>query len=216
MSIRHRKDKKRKEDTLNGIRDIFNSVKGKISSMPQATPKVFLDRTRKNLFDLIGKSDIIELTGSVDDFGGPEAVREDVSKAILNLMGVAALFGVDVSDAISRKAAELAEASPGPADEPAPAKGDPEQGKLLNGHATSGGGNGNPAGGFTEPSAERPLPQTDAKGKEDAYIDTLRCAQDRESADLAWKDAIRDKELSGLQKWKIQEVYMDVKKKLAA
>lgn len=67
-----------------------------------APPKKYLDKIRKNLFNLLCQSDEKELIGGVADFGGKEEVGEAIAKAVMNLFALGASFDVDVAASIEK------------------------------------------------------------------------------------------------------------------
>jgi hypothetical protein len=78
-----------------------------VKSVPNAVPKIFLDKIRKNLMTLICQADIAELTGDLNAFGGEKDVASNISKAVFGLFCLGSVFGVSVSEAIERYAADV-------------------------------------------------------------------------------------------------------------
>ena len=88
------------------IRILEEAASGKISERTPEEAEKFMARIRTNLFDLLCHSDKARAEMPVgldlDEYGGKEAVGRAIGKAIVNLLALAAVFGVSSGGVILR------------------------------------------------------------------------------------------------------------------
>ena len=88
------------------MKEIVAAVKARVEAMSSKTPKILLDKIRKDLFVLLAQSDVAEITGNLEDVGGKAVVEKDVAKAILNLIAVSEIYDIDIYGAVTGLLAE--------------------------------------------------------------------------------------------------------------
>ena len=88
------------------IRILEDAASGKIRERTPEEAEKFMARIRTNLFDLLCHSDKARAEMPVgldlDEYGGKEAVGRAIGKAIVNLLALAAVFGVSSGGVILR------------------------------------------------------------------------------------------------------------------
>ena len=65
--------------------------------------KLYLERIRKNLMTLMCQTDVIELSGDLNAFGGEKDVTANISKAVFGLFCVGNVLGIDVAQGIETR-----------------------------------------------------------------------------------------------------------------
>ncbi|MDA8239232.1 MAG: hypothetical protein M0Z67_02550 [Nitrospiraceae bacterium] len=109
------------------IRILEEAASGKIREQTPEEAEKFMARIRTNLFDLLCHSDKARAEMPVgldlDEYGGKEAVERALGKAVVNLLALAAVFGVRTGGVILRELGLTSEAG-GSVDETEKAPGD--------------------------------------------------------------------------------------------
>lgn len=165
--------------------------------------KLYLDRIRKNLMTLMCQTDVIELSGDLNAFGGDKDVTANISKAVFGLFCVGNVLGIDVAQGIERLASDtttrLASASRSSC-----------QADLW----TTGNKDG------TENATSSPQGNgRDNDGREkkiEQYRQALRNPKDRAAVELVWKSISEDRELNGQDKYQLQSEKKEALKRVAA
>lgn len=89
------------------IRILEEAASGKIREQTPEEAEKFMARIRTNLFDLLCHSDKaraeMPIGLDLDEYGGREAVERALGKAVVNLLALAAIFGVRTGDVILRE-----------------------------------------------------------------------------------------------------------------
>ena len=194
----------------------------KVSSEKNPSPRIYLDRVRRNLMALLCKDEIIEITGTVEDFGGMESLTDDVKKAVLNLFCLATFLRLDLASALdadfgpTAKAEETDKPGDTAAKESAPTPGGnggrqgekesrdcaaSDSGKAATSTAGSSGGS------------------TSGNGKEhlkEMFRKVFREASSLEQVENTWKKEIAGhKDFDGKDKAELQPEYAAAKKRLS-
>jgi hypothetical protein len=111
------------------IRILEEAASGKIREQTPEEAEKFMARIRTNLFDLLCHSDKaraeMPIGLDVDEYGGKEAVERAIGKAVVNLLALAAVFGVRTGGVILRELGVT-----------------PEAGTSADGTEKAAGGNG--------------------------------------------------------------------------
>ena len=68
--------------------------------------KLYLERIRKNLMTLMCQTDVVELSGDLNAFGGDKDVTANISKAVFGLFCVGNVLGVDVALGMEKLASD--------------------------------------------------------------------------------------------------------------
>ena len=194
----------------------------KVSSEKNPSPHMYLDRVRRNLMALLCKDEILEIAGTVEDFGGMESLTEDIKKAVLNLFCLASFLKLDLALALevdfgaTAKTEETGKPGHTAAKEKAPPpsgnggrQGDkesrdsaaPDSGKAA---ASAAGASGGPSSG---------------NGKEhlkEMFRKVFREAVSLEQVENTWKKEIAGhKDFDGKDKAELQPEYAAAKKRLS-
>ena len=82
------------------VRRLAQIAAEKISAAQNPSPRRYLDNIRRNLMSLLCKDEKLEVTGTVDDFGGMQTLTGDIAKAVMNLFCLAEVFKLDLAVAI--------------------------------------------------------------------------------------------------------------------
>jgi hypothetical protein len=82
------------------VRRLAQIAAEKISAAQNPSPRRYLDNIRRNLMSLLCKDEKLEVTGTVDDFGGMQTLTGDIAKAVMNLFCLAEVFKLDLAAAI--------------------------------------------------------------------------------------------------------------------
>jgi len=95
------------------IRILEEAASGKIREQSPEEAEKFMARIRTNLFDLLCHSDKaraeLPIGLDLDEYGGKEAVERAIGKAVVNLLALAAVFGVRTGGVILRELGFAAE-----------------------------------------------------------------------------------------------------------
>lgn len=194
--------------------------------------KKVLDKVRKNLWTLTCQSDVVEMTGVIEDFGGEKDVETSIARAIFGLLCFGAIHGVNVPQKLEKIAGDLAAKHKGssPTDL---SKGD-STGKPAEAAAPARSASAAPpapasidqppAVTETEPAHDKAgdvLPRASAGecSKEQAiqaHERSLREAKTTQEADRIWKhDITTDTRLDGKDKGALCVVYKECRKAVA-
>jgi len=197
----------------------------KVSSEKNPSPRMYLDRVRRNLMALLCKDEIREITGTVDDFGGKESLTDDVKKAVLNLFCLAEVLKVDLAAGLDAEFGPTAKAEETDRREETGAQvtekttpfqsGKTHQVEKEASHCEAAMGTGKPGGQSSEGSHA-----SSANGKEnlkETYRKFFRETGSLEQVEHTWKKEIaRNKEFDGKDKAELQPDYAAAKKRLSA
>ena len=69
--------------------------------------KLYLEKIRKNLMTLMCQTDVVELSGDLNAFGGDKDVTANISKAVFGLFCVGNVLGVGVALGMEKFAADV-------------------------------------------------------------------------------------------------------------
>ncbi len=190
--------------------DIRGAAHAHLAARPDETVTVICNRIRKNLITLLAQSDIAELSGSVEAFGGDTDVAANIGSAVFGLFCLAERLSVDSAAAVSRYPAlsGIGAVSPtatalsvAPPVQPAAA---PAAEKAAPAPASSP-----PA--VTAAAVESAPPETAVPAGKDARIAFYKKhfseAKSRADADAVWRDVRDDKQLDGKDKFSLQADY---------
>lgn len=163
-----------------------------------APPKKYLDKIRKNLFDLLCQSDEKELIGGVSDFGGKEDVGNAIAKAVMNLFALGASFDVDVAASIEKIM---------------PGKKEPTAGTDIPKASAA----------KAEPKAQQPAQPPKAEQgsgskatKIQMYKNSFDSAKTKSEVEKIWRsDVVPDKSLTGVEKAGLGKYKDEAKKQKA-
>ncbi|MBA4372275.1 MAG: hypothetical protein C0402_05385 [Thermodesulfovibrio sp.] len=182
------------------------------SSLQHATPKVMADKLRRHLWTLTCQTDIVELTGVLDDFGGDKDVGANIGKAVVALFCLGHLMGMDAKVAIDTIASELGVP---PDSKPAQKTGanTPPVESAIGGKEGSTPAERAKEGGGTQRSTSsagdsHDKPGDDTGGDKGRRIETYRKAfadaKEKQTTERIWKAIFEDKELTGQEKFQLQ------------
>jgi hypothetical protein len=181
------------------IRTLEEAASGKIRERTYQEAERFMARIRANLFDLLCHSDEVrtELPAEIDleEYGGKEAVERAIGKAIVNLLALAAVFGVKTAGVIIGELGLLPESGKGAAE----AK---PNGNGSSPHAPAAGsedvGQGQEKAGDAEKKEESAAIQETGEGKSAEtkdYRHRLDNAGSAEERTVVWKEIQVDRGL---------------------
>lgn len=198
-------------------------------------PQVPLNTTRRSLFYLLGQADIVELTGSVEDFGGAEQVRDAVLAGIRGLMEVAQSFNVQLLPAgnalASALPAEPVEARGEQSSDPPPAampeipadydpfalESPPPPAETAVPLASPEKVANDGSDGKKPEQSEKLTPPASKEGMtaEDFYAQTLQnCRSEAERAKV-WKEIMGNAALDGPAKGRLSSLNLQTRRRLA-
>jgi hypothetical protein len=172
--------------------------------------KLYLDKIRKNLMTLMCQTDVIELSGDLNAFGGEKDVTANISKAVFGLFCVGNVLGVDVAAGLEKFAsyviAKLASASMS-STEAAVTRRDP-QADLWTTEKK--------ADTETDTSSQSGSKSSDNKAKKiENYRRALKSQKDKAGIELIWKNISEDEDLSGQDKYQLQNDKKEALKRVA-
>ncbi len=173
--------------------------------------KLYLEKIRKNLMTLMCQTDVVELSGDLNAFGGDKDVTANISKAVFNLFCVGNVLGLDValgmekfaSDVIARLTPLLSSST-----DAAVTETDRQAGLWTTEKKAD-----------TEPnsSSQSSSRSSDNKAKKiDNYKQAFKSQKDKAAIELVWKNISEDKELSGQDKYQLQNEKKEALKRVAA
>jgi len=192
------------------ISRIESIIEQYVKNSPNASPKLFLDKIRKNLLILMCQTDEAEILRKIDVFGGERAVAYDIGRAILNLFALARSLDVSLAPELNALSTKI-------------------EGQI---NATVRPDNGSAA---AKPAATATIPETtqkpasqstatpsdDNSGSEDGvakriemYTNGMNNAKGREEITQIWKEVAADKLLKGPDKASLQRVKDEAIKRL--
>ena len=174
--------------------------------------RLYLERIRKNLMTLMCQTDVVELSGDLNAFGGDKDVTANISKAVFGLFCIGNVLGVDValgmekfaSDVIARLTPASSSSTDAAVTETDPQaalwKTEKKAGTELDTSSTQSNSRSN-----------------DSKAKKiENYGHALRSPKDKAAIELVWKNISEDKELSGQDKYQLQNEKKEALKRVAA
>ena len=174
--------------------------------------KLYLEKIRKNLMTLMCQTDVVELSGDLNAFGGDKDVTANISKAVFGLFCIGNVLGVDValgmekfaSDVIARLTPASSSSTDAAVTETDPQaalwKTEKKAGTELDTSSTQSNSRSN-----------------DSKAKKiENYRHALRSPKDKAAIELVWKNISEDKELSGQDKYQLQNEKKEALKRVAA
>jgi len=165
--------------------------------------KLYLEKIRKNLMTLMCQTDVIELSGDLNAFGGDKDVTANISKAVFGLFCLGNILGIDVSQGVEKLASDTRERLTSVSRSSC-------QADLWTTEKKDD----------TEPntsSAQENDSGADSKAKKiENYRNALRNPRDRAAIDLVWKSISEDKELNGQDKYQLQNEKKEALKRVAA
>ena len=174
--------------------------------------KLYLERIRKNLMTLMYQTDVIELSEDLNAFGGDKDVTANISKAVFGLFCVGNVFGIDVAQGMEKLASDaMARLTPPSSSSTDAAVTETDcQAALWTTEKKAG----------TEPdtsSTQSNSRSNDSKAKKiENYRNALRSPKDKAAIELVWKSISEDKELSGQDKYQLQNEKKEALKRVAA
>ena len=187
-----------------------------VKSVPNAVPKIFLDKIRKNLMTLICQADIAELTGDLNAFGGEKDVASNISKAVFGLFCLGSVFGVSVSEAIERYAADVTKRLA--AGQTAEKEPQPQSEKREDKHDSTAPQEGGKQSPDPAPTGAKPTKDSAQSAKEEttkSYDRKLRDAKTLSELNSLWKkEIVPDQSLQGKDKAPLSKVFEECKKRL--
>ena len=185
-----------------------------VSSIQNPVPKIFLDKIRKNLMFLMCQSDVVELTGDANAFGGQKEVASSVSKAVINLFCLSEILGADAASEIEAVVSSIkGNSSAKKPDE------NTKQDKKAEGQAqadTKSEAEQKKADTGTQKADEENTEPDTKTRKLEMYSKSFSNAKSKSDIDKVWKDITRDKELKNEEKFQLQSQKNEALKKLAA
>lgn len=203
------------------IRMLEEAAFVRIREQTQEEAEKFMARIRTNLLDLLCHSDRAraELPIGLDlsGYGGREAVERAIGKAVVNLLSLAAVFGVKPCNTVLRELGLVTETDTliEAPDERAPADNGPLFNALENADAVHEDGKASAEGEHLEhvPDAEI----ADEKGSDKAgYRQKLGKAGSVEERTAIWKKIQFDRELDSKTKAELYQHMSDLNRKEAA
>lgn len=165
--------------------------------------KLYLDRIRKNLMTLMCQTDVIELSGDLNAFGGDKDVTANISKAVFGLFCVGNVLGIDVAQGIEKLASDTTTRLASTSRSSCQADLWTTENKDGTEPATSSAQNK----GMGSETKEKKIEQ---------YRQALRGPKDRAAIELVWKSISEDKELNGQDKYQLQSEKKEALKRVAA
>jgi hypothetical protein len=180
----------------------------------KAGPKnanLYLEKIRKNLMTLMCQTDVVELSGDLNAFGGDKDVTANISKAVFGLFCVGNVLGVGVALGMEKFAADvIARLTPtsSSSTDAAVTETDPQAALWTTGKKAD-----------TEPdtSSQSSSGGSDNKAKKiDNYKHAFKSLKDKAAIELVWKNISEDKELSGQDKYQLQNEKKEALKRGAA
>lgn len=165
--------------------------------------KLYLERIRKNLMTLMCQTDVIELSGDLNAFGGEKDVTANISKAVFGLFCVGNVLGIDIAQGMEKLASDTTARLTSPSSSSC-------QAALWTTEKKAG----------TEPdtsSKQSNNRSNDDKAKKiENYRQALRSPKDKADIELVWKSISEDKELTGQDKYQLQNEKKEALKRVAA
>jgi hypothetical protein len=174
--------------------------------------KLYLERIRKNLMTLMCQTDVVELSGDLNAFGGDKDVTTNISKAVFGLFCVGNVLGIDVTQGMEKLASDaiVRLTPPSSSSTDAAVTETDSQTALWRTEKKAG----------TEPdtsSTQSNSRSSDNKAKKiENYKHALRSPKDKAAIELVWKSISEDKELSGQDKYQLQNEKKEALKRVAA
>lgn len=174
--------------------------------------KLYLEKIRKNLMTLMCQTDVVELSGDLNAFGGDKDVQANISKAVFGLFCVGNNLGIDVAQGMEKLASDaIARLTPPSSSSTDAAVTETDcQAALWTTEKKAG----------TEPdtsSTHSNSRSNDSKAKKiENYRNALRSPKVKAAIELVWKSISEDKELSGQDKYQLQNEKKEALKRVAA
>jgi hypothetical protein len=165
--------------------------------------KLYLERIRKNLMSLMCQTDVIELSGDLNAFGGDKDVTANISKAVFGLFCVGNVLGIDVAQGIEKLASDTTSRLASTSTPSCQADLWTTEKKDVTENDTS--------------SAQSNGRGNDSREKKiENYRQALRSPKDRAAIELVWKSISEDRELNGQDKYQLQNEKKEALKRVAA
>ena len=200
--------------------------------------KLYLEKIRKNLMTLMCQTDVVELSGDLNAFGGDKDVTANISKAVFGLFCVGNVLGVDVAQGIEKHASVvMARLTPPSSSSTDSAATETDRETAL---GTAEKKAGTPPDDSFQHISSQPDRTSSAKAqpgqkKQDTsksqssrgssdnkakkienYKLAFKSPKDKAAIELVWKDISEDKELSGQDKYQLQNEKEEALKRVAA
>lgn len=178
--------------------------------------KPYLERIRKNLMTLMCQTDVVNLIGDLNAFGGDKDVTTNIGKAVLGLFCVGSVLGVDVALGIEKLASDTAARLAHPSGS--------SSDKSTDSAGKETGSQADPWTTGKKVSTEPDASSTESKGGSDDskarkienYRNALRHPKHKAAIELVWKSISEDRELSGQDKYQLQNEKKEALKRVAA
>jgi len=165
--------------------------------------KLYLERIRKNLMTLMCQTDVVELSGDLNAFGGDKDVTANISKAVFGLFCVGDVLGIDLAQGIEKLASDTKARLTSPSSSSCQtALWSTEKKGSIEPDTSSAQSNNRSNDGKTT--------------KIENYRQALRSPKDKADIELVWKSISGDKELSGQDKYQLQNEKKEALKRVAA
>jgi hypothetical protein len=164
--------------------------------------KLYLERIRKNLMTLMCQTDVIELSGDLNAFGGDKDVTANISKAVFGLFCVGNVLGIDLAQGMEKLASDTTARLTSPSNSCQAALWSTEKKGSTEPDTSSTQSNGR---------------SNDAKAKKiENYRQALRSPKDKADIEHVWRNISEDKELTGQDKYQLQNEKKEALKRVAA
>ena len=174
--------------------------------------KLYLERIRKNLMTLMCQTDVVELSGDLNAFGGDKDVTANISKAVFGLFCVGNVLGVNVAQGMEKLASDaISRLTPPPSSSTDAVVTETDcQAALWTTEKKAG----------TAPdtsSTQNNGRSNDSRAKKiENYRHALRSPKDKADIELVWRNISEDKELTGQDKYQLQNEKKEALKRAAA
>ncbi len=200
--------------------------------------KLYLERIRKNLMTLMCQTDVVELSGDLNAFGGDKDVTANISKAVFGLFCVGNVLGVDVAQGIEKHASVVMARLTPPSSSSTDSAVTETDRQTAPGTTEKKGGT--PPDASSQHTASKPDRTASAKAQQEQkeqdtsksqsssrssdnkakkienYKLAFKSPKDKAAIELVWKDISEDEELSGQDKYQLQNDKKEALKRVAA
>lgn len=180
--------------------------------------KLLLDKIRKNLMTLMCQTDVVEITGNVEAFGGDKDVSANLGKAVFGLFCLGATLNVDVTASLEKlitdiNAKQKKDRADGTQEKTGAAHDKPE------GAETGEKGKNQPGPDTAKPgdSKDTASPGSDAKAKNiERYKKSFQEAKSLDEVKKIANEIRDDTSLDGKEKYSLEPVKKEAVKRLSA